>query len=210
MRISRASILVSVGAAVVTCAAIACVVQQAPPASDPTTVTTSPVPTVATTATSAPAADASATLFLGGGDAASEASTDVAAVDAGSGDAAQSASTTPDAGSAAAFQACAMDSDCVSVARVGCCNNGYREAVSAKHVDAYKHSFTCPPPKPMCPMFMINDTREAECNNGTHLCELVAAEKIACGGFIKNQHHCPSGFHCQLARMPDLPGTCVK
>ena len=205
MRILPVSIFAAVGVAAVAGAVIACVVQQAPAASDPTTVATVPV----ATATTAPTATSdAATIFVGTVDASAAPST--SAVDASHAEDAASATATADAGSAAPFQACAMDSDCVSVARVGCCNNGYREAVNAAQVDAYKRSFTCPPPRPMCPMFMINDNRDAECNNGTHLCELVAVEKIACGGFIKNQHRCPTGFHCQLPKTPDVPGTCVK
>ena len=204
MRILR--LAVSSAVAITTCALVACVVQQAP--ADPTTVATTPSSSMPPPPVPSAAPDAT-TVFVGSADASVEAAPTVtedaatAVADAGS------ATPSADAGSAVAFQACAMDSDCVSVPRVSCCNNGYREAVNAGKADAYKRSFTCPPPKPMCAMFMINDNREPECNNGSHLCELVAVEKIACGGFIKNQHRCPTGFHCQLSKVPDVPGTCV-
>jgi hypothetical protein len=70
--------------------------------------------------------------------------------------------------------ACAADADCVAVPRNGCCNNGHKEAVNASHVDAYKASFTCPEPRPICPMFRIRDDRTPVCSPGTHQCELIS------------------------------------
>jgi hypothetical protein len=86
------------------------------------------------------------------------------------------------------------------------------EAIASSQVDAYKASFTCPPPRPMCPMIMILEKRTPECNNGTHLCEMVAPENVACGGFIKggNAHQCPDGYTCKRSATPDLPGKCAK
>jgi len=104
---------------------------------------------------------------------------------------------------------CQMDTDCVGVAANGCCQNGSKVAVAASQADAYKRSFTCAEPHPICPMIRILDTRSAECNNATHQCEMVAADKIQCGGFIRNHHACPDGYRCQ-PRGPDIPGACVK
>lgn len=30
-----------------------------------------------------------------------------------------------------------------------------------------------------------------------------------CGGFIRNARKCPSGYHCQLGKIPDAGGICV-
>ncbi len=73
-----------------------------------------------------------------------------------------------------AYLACAADADCMAVPRNGCCNNGYKEAVSATGAEAYKASFVCPEPRPICPMFRIKDDRTPVCNSGTRTCELVA------------------------------------
>jgi hypothetical protein len=77
-----------------------------------------------------------------------------------------------DAGNAQ-YRGCKQDSDCVAVPRVGCCNNGWLEAVSATQKDAYAKSFVCPTPHPMCPMFIVHDTRTPKCDPGTHLCTMV-------------------------------------
>ncbi len=82
---------------------------------------------------------------------------------------------TPDGGAIAAFQACQADSDCVAVPRVGCCNNGYKEAVNASQKDAYAASFSCPKRRP-CPMYIIRDMRVPKCDPGTHLCQMVNAQ----------------------------------
>lgn len=78
----------------------------------------------------------------------------------------------PDA-STAAYRACQQDTDCVAVPRVGCCSNGWFEAVNAGQKDAYAKSFTCPTPRPMCPMYMVHDTRTPKCDTNTHLCIMV-------------------------------------
>jgi hypothetical protein len=79
-----------------------------------------------------------------------------------------------DGGVPAQFRACAVDTDCVAVPRVGCCHNGWNEAVAASQKDAYAASFVCPQAHPICAMFLVRDTRSPRCNTGTHLCELVA------------------------------------
>ncbi len=72
-----------------------------------------------------------------------------------------------DAGNAQ-YRGCKQDSDCVAVPRVGCCNNGWLEAVSATQKDAYAKSFVCPTPRPMCPMYIVHDTRTPKCDPGSH------------------------------------------
>ena len=77
-----------------------------------------------------------------------------------------------DAGAPAQFRACAADTDCVAVPRVGCCHNGWMEAVAVSQKDAYAASFVCPEAHPICAMFIIRDRRVARCNTAAHLCEL--------------------------------------
>jgi hypothetical protein len=108
------------------------------------------------------------------------------------------------------FYACNVDADCIAVPKVGCCNNGYKEAVNKASAEAYKLSFTCPTPNQICPHYMINDVRLPECKSETHRCEMVAPDQIKCGGFIKNQHACPDGMHCVLPKTPDKAGSCQK
>jgi hypothetical protein len=71
------------------------------------------------------------------------------------------------------WESCNVTSDCEAVAQVGCCNNGYKAAVNKHHVAAYEASFTCPPPKPFCPLFVILDQRVPVCNPTTKTCEMV-------------------------------------
>jgi hypothetical protein len=106
------------------------------------------------------------------------------------------------------FNSCMTDSDCVAVPRVGCCNNGYKEAVNQNEVDAYEMSFTgtC---NMACPFYVIDDTRQPECNVATKRCEMVDIDKIQCGGFTVNPHKCPTGYSCKYNNVPDLPGSCV-
>jgi hypothetical protein len=123
----------------------------------------------------------------------------------------------PEAGStaegdtkAANYFSCHHDDDCVAVARVGCCSNGWKEAVNVDKVDAYEASG----PKVcnmMCPMFMVDDTRVAQCDTAAHKCEMVQPDEITCGGFVANAHHCPDGYDCiNDGHVPDVPGTCKK
>lgn len=107
---------------------------------------------------------------------------------------------------------CAVDSDCVAVPRGGCCNNGYNEAVNTHHTKAYENASKCKAnPRPMCPMFIVNDTRVAQCNTGTKQCQMIAIGDIACGGFIMNAHQCPTGYSCShIGVNPDAGGKCVN
>lgn len=108
------------------------------------------------------------------------------------------------------YYACTTDSDCVAVPRVGCCDNGWMESVNKHHVRSYEHSFTCPQSNPICPLYIVDDTRQPECNLGTGKCEMVAIDDIACGGFTINPHHCPAGYDCvsNNPNIADIPGSC--
>ncbi|MGH7268899.1 MAG: hypothetical protein ACREJ3_00585 [Polyangiaceae bacterium] len=77
-----------------------------------------------------------------------------------------------DASSAAAFQACDSDSDCVAAPRVGCCHNGWMEAVAVLQRDAYLASFTCPEAHPICAMYIVRDNRKPRCDKAAHLCRM--------------------------------------
>ncbi len=77
-------------------------------------------------------------------------------------------------GAPASFRSCHSSADCVAVPRVGCCHNGWNEAVAASQRDAYAASFVCPEAHPICAMFIVRDTRVPECDAATHLCTLVA------------------------------------
>jgi hypothetical protein len=105
---------------------------------------------------------------------------------------------------------CAKDDDCTAVSQGGCCNNGWLAAVNVNKVTAYENATKCNvDPRPMCPMYMVHDTRVAQCNVSKKQCEMVAIEDIACGGFVANPHKCPSGYSCDVKDAPvDAPGKC--
>lgn len=109
-----------------------------------------------------------------------------------------------------AFQACSVDADCVAVPRVGCCHNGWNEAVNAQQTDAYAASFTCADTHTICPMYRISDKRTPECSNVTHLCEMVKPEDVRCGGMVANSHACPKPYACRPNRVRNAAGTCEK
>jgi hypothetical protein len=79
-----------------------------------------------------------------------------------------------DAGAPARYRACKVDADCVAVPRVGCCHNGWNQAVATTQKSAYTASFTCPDTHPICAMFIVRDTRTARCDATSHLCTLVS------------------------------------
>jgi hypothetical protein len=115
--------------------------------------------------------------------------------------------------SASVIFGCHVDSDCVAVPKEECCPSGRKEAVNKHHVVAYEHKYACKQKPQVCPLFMILDTRVAECNASTNKCEMVAITDIQCGGFVMNPHTCPPGYDClsgpTIGRNPDLPGECA-
>jgi hypothetical protein len=72
----------------------------------------------------------------------------------------------------ARFRACAADADCVAVPGVGCCQNGWNEAVAVSQKDAYAASFVCPVAHPICAMVVVRDTRQPGCDAAMHLCTM--------------------------------------
>jgi len=112
-------------------------------------------------------------------------------------------------GEADAGESCQQDGDCVAVPLAGCCDNGWNTAVNRADVQAYEKAGACHRSRPICPMYIVRDTRVAECNKATHQCEMVNIDQIHCGGFIINPHECPSGYRCALGRIPDVGGQCV-
>lgn len=112
------------------------------------------------------------------------------------------------------FGACQTDADCVAVQKVACCPNGSKIALTSGDEKAYASWFACTNPPASCPLFVINDTRVAECNAQTNHCEMVAIDQIKCGGFIRDAHQCPAGYDCNHLGSdgvihPDIPGTCT-
>jgi len=94
------------------------------------------------------------------------------------------------------FASCSVDSDCVAVARVGCCKNGWKEAVNKQSVGAYNASFVCEKKRRICPQYRIVDRREAVCASDPHKCQMVAPAQITCSGSGPSAHACPSGTQC--------------
>ncbi len=88
-----------------------------------------------------------------------------------------SGDATGEAGAPVRFRACNVDADCAAVPRVGCCHNGWNEAVAVSQRDAYAASFVCPEAHPICAMFIVRDARVPRCDAATHLCALVAEPK---------------------------------
>jgi hypothetical protein len=94
--------------------------------------------------------------------------------------------------SIAKITACSTDADCVAVPKGGCCTNGYLEAVNKHHTKAYANATKCTVnPRPMCPMFMVHDTRIAQCNEAAGKCEMVAPKDCRTTG-------CSAGATCQM------------
>lgn len=104
---------------------------------------------------------------------------------------------------------CKKDSDCVAISKGGCCPNGWNVAVNKNHVKAYEASHACHQ-HTICPLYVILDTRVAECDVSNDKCVMVAPEDIRCGGFTTNPHECPKGWDCQYGHVPDVPGKCVE
>lgn len=115
------------------------------------------------------------------------------------------------AGSSGDFvSGCEVDADCVKVQK-NCCPHLGNIAIRSGKEAAYKASLHCEVPT-VCPAIAIMpDDSMAQCNAGTHKCELVKPREIACGGFTRNPHSCPDGYRCKLpANVADVPGKCVQ
>lgn len=108
------------------------------------------------------------------------------------------------------FYSCKSDKDCVATPRNECCGTGWMAAVNKNEVDAYHASFTCPQAHPICPLYLILDTDQPECNIGTHKCEMVKIADIKCGGLVVNPHACPANYDCSYNNVPDVPGSCKQ
>jgi hypothetical protein len=158
-----------------------------------------------------------------GVDAAAEATAPAPPIEAGAVEAGVVEAATPDEsgtvsagddggdGDPSPFAACTVDADCIAVARLGCCDNGWLVAINRAQQAAYEASFTCQTVRPVCAMYRVIDTRVAECDNGTRQCTMIAIDKIACGGFIRNAHACPDGYACDYeGHVADIPGQCVS
>jgi hypothetical protein len=97
---------------------------------------------------------------------------------------------------------CAVDSDCVAVAKAGCCHNGYLDAIGAGQAESYDALYECAESNPICAQFQVVDTRVAICDRAAHHCAMIEPTDISCGG-LAAQHGCPAGFVCQ----PEGPGA---
>jgi len=107
--------------------------------------------------------------------------------------------------------ACQVDSDCVAIPAGGCCPNGSDVAVNKHHVHTYESQHQCTNPPRYCPLYVIHETRVAQCNTTTNKCEMIQPEDIHCGGFTRNPHSCPTGYSCDFSgHVPDVPGVCKK
>lgn len=120
------------------------------------------------------------------------------------------AASEPPAVSAEVYLGCTQDSDCIAVDREGCCHNGYKDAVNAEHVAAYRAANACKNRRVMCPQFIIQDDRVAVCNTERRQCQMLKAESIPCGGNLRGGHECPAGYACRISGIPDAGGHCVQ
>jgi len=107
---------------------------------------------------------------------------------------------------------CDTDADCVAVEQASCCPNGFLVALNTTMVDKYNETYACNEPPHVCPHFIVQDNRVSQCDGEKHTCQMIDPTQIRCGGFIapERQHHCPTGWTCQLNTIPDVPGSCVK
>ena len=77
------------------------------------------------------------------------------------------------AGAPVRFRACSTDTDCVAVPRVGCCHNGWKEAVAASQKSSLCSVFRFVRIRTPCAlMYLIRDAREAKCDPTTRLCTM--------------------------------------
>jgi hypothetical protein len=76
------------------------------------------------------------------------------------------------------FYDCQTDDDCVAISKGGCCANGWKVAVNVNEVMAYEAANACTVKNPICPLYVVNDTRVAQCNTTTNQCEMVAPKCV--------------------------------
>ncbi|HEX4458946.1 MAG TPA: hypothetical protein VIA18_13310 [Polyangia bacterium] len=96
---------------------------------------------------------------------------------------------------------CAVDSDCMAVPQASCCPNGTKVAINTSEAEAYDVSYACTTTGTICPKYVVDDTRIAQCNAAAHACEMVQPANVVCGG--ASSHVCADGFTCA----PDASGT---
>jgi hypothetical protein len=107
------------------------------------------------------------------------------------------------------FISCALDSDCVAVPESGCCRGAWVSVNRGRAADYA--SAGCTDRTPTCPQIILIGPRVPECDNATHTCTMMAVSSIACGGFVRNAHHCPEDYLCEHQnRIVDIPGVCVS
>jgi hypothetical protein len=214
-----AGLSLAIPAIAVSAALVACVLQAGTaPGGISSTPTATPTTTPTTTgATTAPAALTGTSVGVGTvAPPATDAPDAAVATASGGADAAAPSATgttgtpppAPAGGVPDQYTACNRDSDCVAVPMNSCCHNGWNVAVASSQSSAYTSSFTCRQVQ-MCPHYMVNDTRSAECSATRH-CAMVATQDIQCGGFIASAHQCPSGYTCKKTGNPDGAGSCVS
>jgi hypothetical protein len=108
------------------------------------------------------------------------------------------------------FYKCDVDADCVAIEKAGCCPNGFQVAVNKDEVKAYETKYACTTPPATCPLFVVKDTRVAQCDFQAHTCQMIDPTQIHCAGFINPSHACPDGFSCDFGgHVPDVGGSCV-
>lgn len=71
------------------------------------------------------------------------------------------------------FYKCDVDADCVAVEKAGCCPNGFLVAVNKDEVKAYDAKYACTTPPQTCPLFVVHDTRVAQCDFQAHACKMI-------------------------------------
>lgn len=120
--------------------------------------------------------------------------------------------TEVDANGSPEWDRCEVDTDCTAVPRVGCCEDGWKEAVNKTRVAEYSTSFDMSTCATTCPPFVIEDKRQPLCNHDKGRCEMVEIRDIACGGNSPNPHRCPAGYTCKTpdGSPADVPGRCVS
>jgi len=99
------------------------------------------------------------------------------------------------------FATCSADADCVSVPKVGCCQNGWKAAVNKDEVGAYEASFHCPVTGPICIQILVVDRRKPQCNFESRRCELADHERTRCGA----QPACTGETSCRLTAAAHPP-----